>query len=47
MIFTASYLCTTVFLRASHTCVQVISSHVYREGNGCADKLANHDHVID
>jgi len=26
--------------------VQVISSHIYREGNGCADKFANMGHSI-
>jgi len=47
MIVTASYVCTTIFLRASRICVKVISSHIYKEGNRCADKLANHGHVID
>ena len=33
-----------------HNCFQVgfqvISSHIFREGNGCADLLANHDQCI-
>lgn len=29
-----------------HSGIQVNSSHTFREGNGCADKLANHGHFI-
>ncbi|AES71351.2 hypothetical protein MTR_3g073030 [Medicago truncatula] len=28
------------------TCFQVISSHILREGNSCADGRANHGHNI-
>jgi hypothetical protein len=30
----------------THGGFQVIASHIFREGNGCADKLANHGHSI-
>ena len=31
---------------ASNLGIQVISSHIYREGNCCADKLANMGHSV-
>jgi len=26
--------------------ISVMSSHIFREGNNCADKLANHGHGV-
>jgi hypothetical protein len=30
-----------------HLGLHIATSHIYREGNTCADKLANHGHLLD
>jgi len=40
------YLLRNIWHNARNLGVQVISSHIFREGNYCADRLANMCHAV-